>query len=212
MQNLFSPDSKFMQGVSRGADLVLLNLLFLLTSLPVVTIGASTAALYRVVFAMGTVREDGAVRPYLRAFRENWKTGLAVWLILLGVAAALVLDVLLVNRLGGILEWLNTAFGILLAVELLTAAMVFPLMSLFQNSVWGSIKNGLILGLGQLPRAAVTAVLWCFPVVVLWRMPLTFFNAAFLWITVYFSGAAYLSALVLRKVFAPYLPDEEDAE
>lgn len=210
MQTLFSPDSKFMQALSRGADLMLLNLLFLLTCIPVVTIGPSAAALYRVIFAMGTAREDGIIRPYFRAFRENFLSALKAWLILLGVAAALSLDLLLAIRLGGIFIWFSLVFAILLAMELLAAAMLFPLLSLFQNSTLGTLKNALVLGLGQLPRAAAIAALWVFPLVVLWCMPLTFFYAAFIWIVIYFSGAAFLASLLLKPVFAPYLPNEED--
>lgn len=210
MQTLFSPDSKFMQALSRGADLMLLNLLFLLTCIPVVTIGPSAAALYRVILAMGTAREDGIIRPYFRAFRENFLSALKAWLILLGVAAALILDLLLAIRLGGVFIWFSLVFAILLAMELLAAAMLFPLLSLFQNSTLGTLKNALVLGLGQLPRAAAIAALWVFPLVVLWYMPLTFFYAAFIWIVIYFSGAAFLASLLLKPVFAPYLPNEED--
>lgn len=209
MNELFSPDSKLIQGMTRAADLLILNLLFLVTSLPVVTIGASAAALYSVMFAMNSGQEKGTVMPYFRAFRENFRQATIVWLILLFAAVAIIADMVLVANMVAF-EWMNAVFGILLLVELLGSAVIFPLMSLFDNTVLGTLKNGIIIGLGQLPRAAMVAALWCFPVLVLFRLPMVFFYAGFLWAAVWFSGAAYLSSIALRKVFAPYLPENNE--
>lgn len=209
MHNLFSPDSKVMQGLSRAADLMLLNICFLVTCVPVVTIGPSLAALYSVVLVMGTDREKSPVAGYFRAFRDNFGPAIKLWLILLAVGLALSLDLTLCSRLGGLFAWANVVFGILMVVLLLSAAMAFPLVGMFRNTTMGTLKNSLILGLGNLPRAAVILALWIFPVYLLIFQPLVFFNAALLWIIIYFSFAAYLSGLLLRKVLKPYLPEDE---
>ena len=62
MSKLFSLDSPFMRAMSRVADLMILNLLFLITSIPLVTIGAGLAALYTVIFRMGTDQEGGVFK------------------------------------------------------------------------------------------------------------------------------------------------------
>ena len=71
MFSFLSPDSKFMQAVSRITDLVLLNVLFLLTCLPVFTVGAAVSSLYCVCFQLLRNREGGIFKSYLRAFREG---------------------------------------------------------------------------------------------------------------------------------------------
>ena len=68
MQFFFSPDSKIMQFFSRLTDLILLNVVFLLTCIPVFTIGAANAALYRVCFRMDTDKEEPLFRSYFRSF------------------------------------------------------------------------------------------------------------------------------------------------
>lgn len=211
VRNVFSPDSVFMRTMSRVADLMLLNVVFLITSIPILTIGPSLAALYSVVFSFGTDRENGVIRKYFHTFRESFFSAFFVWLLLLGVGAALVLDVYLLNWLGGFASILNVVTGILIGVELLAACMVFPLLSIFQNSMLGTVRNALILGLAHLPRTVVVLVLWLFPVFALVRMPLTFFYAGFIWIAIYFSAAAYITSLLYKKVFAPYLSGEESA-
>lgn len=72
MSHLFSPDSRIPAALSRVADLVVLNLLFLLTCIPLFTIGPALSALYTVTFAFGTHREQGVAGTYFRAFRQNF--------------------------------------------------------------------------------------------------------------------------------------------
>ena len=83
MQNLFSPDSVFMRAMSRIGDLMLLNLLFLLTCVPIVTVGAAVTAMYSVTFRFDTDSEASVIRSYFRAFRADWKQSTAIWLIIL---------------------------------------------------------------------------------------------------------------------------------
>ena len=61
-----------MRYLNRFADLMILNLLFLLTSIPIFTIGASLTALYSVCFRLGTDREGSTFRDYFAAFKENF--------------------------------------------------------------------------------------------------------------------------------------------
>lgn len=215
MQQLFSPDSKVMRAMNRATDLLILNLLFLISCIPIVTFGAAITALYAAVMCIGTVREDSPIKTYFRSFRDNFFPALKVWLVIVAVAGALILDIVLCFRLGGNFVYALIPFCILLAVWVLTAGIAFPLLSLFGNSTLGTLKNSLILSLANLPRAVVVAVLWLFPFWLILREPLVFFNAVFILVVIYFSAAAYLSVLVLRKVFRPYLPEEfteEEAE
>ena len=68
MRFFFDADSWFMQLISRFASLVVLNLLFLCTCIPIFTIGAALTALYDVVFRMDSEREGQIVSTYFRAF------------------------------------------------------------------------------------------------------------------------------------------------
>lgn len=212
MQQLFSQESNFMKMMNRAADLLILNLLFLLSCIPIVTIGAALTALYAAVLRMGTMQEDSAAKIYFRTFRDSFFPALKVWLIILAVAGALILDIVLCFRLGGLFFYGLLVFAILLAVLVLASGIAFPLLSLFRNTTLGTLKNSLILSLAHLPRALIVTLLWGFPFWLFLRQPLAFFYAVFIFVIVYFSAAAYLSGLLLRKVFRPYLPDETQEE
>lgn len=205
---MFKPDSPLMRTMSRITDLLILNLLFVFSCLPVITIGPAVTALYAVSFTIGTTREDGVLLPYLTAFRSNFKAALKIWLILLGVGLALALDVLLVNTFPAPLSFLSVGFFALILLELLACAMIFPLLSLFRSGTLALLKNALALSLGHLPRSVAILCMWCFPVYLMFRFPFVFFSTMFIFLVIYFAGAAYLSALLLRKVFEPWVPED----
>lgn len=205
---MLSPDSRLMTAVRRTADLMILNLLFLFTSIPVFTIGASASALYAVAFRLGTRREQGVVRPYFQAFRQNFRQALPLWLLLLLAGGALIFNLYTLSGLSGWLRFLSFPFALLGIVYLLAAGYVFPLTALFGNNTVGTLKNALVLGMGRLPRSLLVAAINLFPAVLALREPVTFAQAGIFWLLLYFSAAAYLCALLLRKVFAPYLPED----
>ena len=96
-------DNIIVRALSRVFDLILLNLLWLACSLPVITIGASTTALYSVTLKMAANEEGYILRGFLEAFRRNWKQSTVIWLILLVIGAALGADFMIVRRLPGVL-------------------------------------------------------------------------------------------------------------
>ena len=208
---LFSPDSKFMRFMSVLGDLMLLNFIFLLCSVPVVTIGASITALYTVVFRM--VREKDSrsvVVQFFRSFRQNFRRATLLWLLLLPAGGVLALDLWLFSVVTGVMRWLSILFLLLMVLVLFTAGYAFPLLSQFENGVKGTLKNALFLSLAYLPRTLSVTALNLLPFVLLYCNLYLFLYVGFLWIFLYFSAAAYLNARTLERVFAPFREQKEE--
>jgi len=209
MQFLFSPDSKIMQFLSRLYDIAVLNLLFLVTCLPLVTIGAASTALYSVVFAMDTEREGGILSTYFRSFRRNFWQSTVIFLVLALFGGASCMNVLIFSRMGGgagvVLSGLALLILLLIA---LTSAIAFPLVSQFQNTTMAMMKNAFLLGLANLPRAMLGAVVNGFPILLALISPYAFFQLGGLWMFLYFGGTAYFLSRVLKKAFDPLIPQE----
>lgn len=212
MRSIFSPDSRFMRIMSRVADLIVLNLCYLLTCVPVFTIGAAGAGLYAVCFRFGTDEEGGVIKSYFRAFRENFKRGTGVWLVVLLCGATALFNAWALYAMPGGVRFLSVIFAILFVLVLLVSGYAFPLLSQFDDGVWPTLRNALILGLGYLPRSLLIAALNIFPFVLMLMDFYLFLQAAFLWTVLYFSLAAYVDTILLKGVFAPYLTDEDDKE
>lgn len=210
MNGLFTPNSRFMRYLNRLADLMILNLLFLLTSIPIFTIGASLTALYSVCFRLGTDREGSTFRDYFAAFKENFRQATLLFLLLLlwlmGTGGAAVIFCFM----AGWMHCLFVPFAVLFIVVVLVASYVFPLLSRFENRTATTLKNAVLLSLGYLPRSIIIGAINLFPFVLLAVDLLTFLKAGFAWLIIWFSAAAYCNCLLLKKVFGPYLEEEND--
>lgn len=141
MAKLISFDSKAAQFLSRIWDLLLLNLLFLLGSLPVVTFGVSAIAAYTVMLKIVEEREDSIVRAYFCAFRENLRQGLILTIALAVATAAVAVDFFLFENIE------NNPIGFLI-LGILSAGLVFvhffyvfALSARYRNSLFRHLTN-----------------------------------------------------------------------
>ena len=209
---LFSPDSRFMRAMSMLGDLLLLNLIFLICCVPIVTIGASCTALYTVAFRMARGTEGHVLGLFFPAFRQNFRRATGLWLLLLLAGGVAVVDIWIFAAFSGVLRLIEIPFVLLLIVALFTAGYAFPLLSQFENTVKGTLKNALALSLGYLPRTLVITALNVFPLVLLLYDPYLFLNASFIWAFLWFSAAAYLATKLLEKVFAPYREEKKEED
>ena len=72
MRNLFSMDSGIFRFLTRLADLMILNILFIVCCIPIVTIGASVTSLYYVTLKMAVNEEGYIAKAFLKSFRQNF--------------------------------------------------------------------------------------------------------------------------------------------
>ena len=206
MHSIFSPDSKIMLALTGLADLMILNLLLVATCIHVFTIGAASSALYTVCFRMIRQEEGHIISGYLRSFRENFRQGTGIWLILLLLAAVGALNLGWLDNIGGLMQTVMRLVTVMvLAILAFIHAYVFPLQSQFRNTVKVTLSNAFLLSIGHLPRTMLITVLNLFPLGLLAVNLYTFLDSALVWFVIYFSGTAFLNSLLLKKVFAPYM-------
>ena len=89
---MFKLDSPLMNFLSKVADIMILNVLFVVFSIPIVTIGASFSAAYYMGFKMVKNEETYIVRGFWKAFKENFKQATIMWIVILLVSGLLGFD------------------------------------------------------------------------------------------------------------------------
>lgn len=137
----FSVDSPFYKFMQRLWDILQVNFFWVICSIPIVTIGASTAAAFKVCLHMVDDEEGYIAREFFKGFKENWKQGTVLGLVSLIAVYAVYLDIQLFNAVeDNPMIFLIAAIlsGILFAVCLLYA---FPLMARYQNTLWKIFRN-----------------------------------------------------------------------
>lgn len=206
MENFFDPDSWIMSRLSDLGDLIIANILWMITSLPVITLGASTAALYSVMRTPGQHRYSASVfKNYFHAFRKNLKQGTVTLLLLFLPAAVIMVNLFLL--LGGMLDDSVVRYVICavpVIIFIFAWGYIFPLMACFENSVRKTITNALVLSIAHLPTTLLVTVMNLLPVAVFLFFTNFFYKFLMIWLLFGFSAIAKINMLLLERVFARY--------
>ncbi|MGX8719685.1 MAG: YesL family protein [Eubacteriales bacterium] len=148
MNRLFGMDSPLMVALMKIGDLLCLSVLWLVFSLPIFTIGASSTALYAAVFYCLRRNEAGVWKHFWKAFRENFKRSTLAWLIELAVLAVFSLDAAVFRAIrlsGGAMGKLYWAALLLEAVALTWTAYVAAYAARVNGTVGDILRYGLVL-------------------------------------------------------------------
>ena len=203
MKNLFNLDTPLMQMLTRVGDMIIINFLTIICSLPIITAGAAISATHRIMQDFLMDNETTIVRTYFRAFKENFKQATLVWLALVVIIAALLADVFLINLF--IQGSLRSFFVILLsAVALIVFAIsmyIFPLLTRYRNTLPQHLRNSLILMITKLPRTIGMMALHALPFVILWLSYNLFLQTLIFWLFVGASFTIFMDTFLLKPVF-----------
>lgn len=211
---MFKLDSPLMNFLNKVADIMILNILFMIFSIPVFTIGASFSAAYYMGFKMVKDEETYIIKGFWKAFKENFKQATVMWLLVLVLACVLGLDYRIIAYSGiEFADWMKIAMVTVTIVVLLGVVFLFPLQARFTNSVKNTIKNAFLMALSHLPTAFLLIVVYAIPVVIWYFIP-QLLPALFL---LAFGLIIYLKSFLLLRVFKKYedalvAKDEESEE
>lgn len=204
-RNLLNPDNPLMITMSQVTDCIFLSLFWLLGCVPVLTLGASGAALYDASFLAFRRGDKHSWQRFFSVFRRNLKPGILPSLVYAAV--------FWLGAKGLIFVWNGVAAGsfswVALSLALLGAAIVlgilsvlFPMLSRFENSFGALLKNTLFLSMAHLPRTLALGAmnLGCIWLCLLFLFPLFFLPAL----------SALLGSLLIEPMFRPYMPKPEE--
>lgn len=209
MKFYMNPDHPLIQLLVRVANLMLLNILFLLTCVPLVSVGAGISALHYTVLKILTEKEDsGICRLYWRAFRENFRQATPLWLGFLLLWAVILFDVYVIWFRGSGPSLVVTLIaGVLLAILMTLTVCCFVLLGKFRNSTGQTLKNALIICMTHFLPFLIMSLVYLSPIVLAVWVP----RAASLSLVIGFSGSAYANGYIWRDIFAEYQPPETPA-
>lgn len=212
MNKIFNIESKFVQSLATVGNLVILNLLWLITSLPIVTIGASTTAMYAVVFKYADKSDDAVFKPYFKAFAANFKQSTLIWLPMCLLSALLVVDgyYLIGHANDAATPYLWIPFFVLLLVLSVTTAHVFPQIARFEVDTRTALHNTLLMSLLHLFQTAGIVGLNLLPWIIMVMLPEVVAYTGIFWFMFAGSAIAFFNAKVLLKMYKKHEPDPED--
>lgn len=195
-------------------DLMVLNWMWFLCSLPIITIGPATCAMYACTLKLSKDYPVNPARDFLAAFRSNFRPALVLGLLAGVIAVVAAGDIWFALQQTGSLQTLYLVIGILLATVFLTiASYAFALQSLFENPLKVQLANAFKLAFVAPGKTVSLWMITILPVLVLVALPISWVApVGFLYIMLGASGPAYLNAKTLHRVFdkvngSPVIPD-----
>lgn len=140
---IFKFDSPVMQFMGKVADMIILNLLTLVLSIPIVTFGAAYTAKYYVSMKIVRGDEGTLFKPYFKAFKDNFKQSTIIWIIQLVILLLLGLDWLWIfnKGFGNVNELFIIALGVMTCFVLFITATIFPFIARFEMSIKEAYKG-----------------------------------------------------------------------
>ena len=213
MGSLFNMDGPLFRFLSKVADMMILNLVFLISCLPIVTIGASVTALSYVTLKMKDGEEGYIVRTFFRSFRENFKQSTIIWLIMLVLAVVMSLDFMIIGSMEGTMAMvMKVLVGVGALIWLMVFLYVFPLQSRFYNTIRSTVQNAVLLSIANFPKTiCMLAVMIGSVLLTLWNS-YTIWYGLLVWILLGFAIVAWINSQFLYGIIKRLMPEEGNEE
>ena len=213
MSGFFNYDNPVWRFIGKFWDLILLNVLFIVCSIPVFTIGASTTAVYYVTLKLVRDEEGYTIRSFFKSFKENFKQATIIWLVLMAAGCVLFVDFFFFVRIpSGTLTFRTVMLAIFGGMSIVWGAItlyVFPLQARFYNSVKRTLFNAFFMSIRHfLQTIGMAAIDVGIVVISLFLVP----QIGILLILFGFPLLAFINSFFLKHIFERYMPEEEPVD
>lgn len=188
-------EGPLMQLLTRMGNLMWLNVLTVVCSLPVITAGPALAALNTQVLKMVRDEDSGITAGFFRSFARNFRQGVTVWLVLLVGFALAGLDYFLALKRE--ILYIRPFLVFVMLVLSGICLYAFPILGRYRNSVWKTIKNALLMSMAQLPKTILMLLCYLLPVGLMWLSD----SFVPLWVFFGVSLPAWVSAKLYHPMF-----------
>ena len=201
---LFDQEGSLVKFVSLFADVIIVGFLWFLTSLPVITMGASSTAAYFVIMRRISDREGTILADYFLAFKNNFIKSTVVFLIFVVLFSINLINYLFFE-VHGALQNVITALQLLVAFELIIISIhIFPLVARFDMKTVQLIKSAALMANKHLPTSIVHCLLMGFIVYLSFFIPILIFSA--------YGVYCWVSSYMLMRLYKKYRPEIDNSD
>ena len=206
-------DNVVLRFMNKMTDLFVLNLLFLICSIPIVTIGASLTAMYAVSLRSVRYGDGYVVKTFFKSFKECFWQATLAWILCLISGLLLYIDYNFwtqaqeeMGEIAGVMKVasLVVAIGLLIVFQ-----WVFPVIAKMKDRFWRQVRN-----------AAAMAVAYFIPytliclVISIGAGYLAYTNVAamIVMLMVGFATVTYMQSFFIYRVFAKFIQETPASE
>ena len=205
MASFFSPKSMGTKILTGLTNLIIVNLVFIITCIPLITIGASITALYRITVSIVAGDNPAVLREYFKSLKYNFVKSTLFFLLYLALGAFFGFEIYMVRTMmAENMQWVQYPAYFFIFAVFASACYAFPLIAWFEESFKQVLKNSLLIALTNLPFTIMQAVIAAVFILLVdynYAIPLSF--VCFMGI----ASIAWFYSLFLKRIFAKFGAD-----
>ena len=207
MDNLFRYDNKFFEALGKISNIVILNLLCIVSCLPIITIGASVTATYFIAMQIVKDEESYIIKEFIKRFKENFIISKKIWIIMMIIGGVLCFDFyiskLIINEyMRIILQFILLMISIIFVFSIM---YVFPIASKFENTVKNTMINSILISIQHLPQTIVMTLVNLSPIILIFMLSDYWGQILFFYTVIGFAVIAYINSIFFNKIFKQYI-------
>ena len=208
MGGIFSLDNPLMQGINKIIDCIFLSILWIIFSIPIITLGASTSALYYT--ANKAIRNGRGYiwQQFWKGFKSSFKQSTILWIIFAVIALVLYNDAKIVGllyengRMGYSFSFAaRVFFYVLMGVALLIAMYIFPYVARFSAPMKNVVKNCVYMAIRHLPMTILAGLVIAVTAFLIWLIPIVIIFLPTL--------SALVCTFIFERIFVRYMSEED---
>ncbi|MCL1988173.1 MAG: DUF624 domain-containing protein [Firmicutes bacterium] len=208
MGGFFNMDGPFMRFGNALADIMILSVIWLAFSVPLVTMGASTTALFYVTTRRVSDKEGYILRDFWGSFKSNFKKATILWIGWCTILGLVVLNIQIIPELyidPTMTLILQVIQFVILAQLVIISIYMFPLTARFEMGFRQIIKSAFFMGNRHLFTTISTAITG---VAIVAFAIFVFEPVILVGIGIY----AYVASFMIMRVFKKYRPDMDEKD
>ncbi len=210
---IFSAENPVFHFISRVGDMFMLSFFWLITSLPIFTIGASTTAAYDAAFKILRARDTNVFKDFFRSFKSNFKQSTAIWGIMLPIGAVIAFALYFwAQKSTSDMAFIINAVTLGIALLYLSTLLyVFPVQAIFENPVKKTLSTAFFMSMQNLPNTLLLVVVSIGISYVLYLLPIALYIYLFVGTGTFTMIYAVRFLVIFRKYNEALMPDRPEA-
>ena len=209
MKSIFESNSPFIRFLNFLADLIIVNVLLIITSIPVITGGAALCSAYSVMLKRVRREDPPVVKTFFRTFKSEFKRSTLIWIPLILITTFLLADLYIIFfMLGEEYQWLQYPVLIVSYIVLSIALYIYPLMATYDTGMKALLKNCVLISFGNLP----TTIFFTFIIIAILKIAVSSGKALIavgsIFLFMGFAILIYFFSVFLIRIFQKYTSEE----
>lgn len=197
-------ENKLLTVLGKFTDSLLLNLLFLISCVPVITIGVSVTAFYYTLRKVLKQDRGYLWAEYKRAWKENFKQATLCWLLFLVIGAVLTIDIYVMYQAaaeGAGYGMSYLFFAVLFVILVLWAVYTFAYLARFENTTKAVLKNSILFMFANMAKTLLVLLVFGISSFLVWLTPFSLVIVPLL--------CGWYLEVILESVFRKYMSEED---